>query len=76
MDPWINQGRQERETAQAVFSNIKNRSIAVIENKIFLGKMSVKCSAATDLPSIVRGFKIGVTKWCHQQQYPNFAWQR
>lgn len=28
------------------------------------------------LPSIIRGFKIGVTKWCHQNNHLGFAWQR
>jgi len=28
------------------------------------------------LSSIVRGFKIGVTKWCRQNNHQNFAWQK
>ncbi|HHT9135222.1 MAG TPA: transposase [Candidatus Avalokitesvara rifleensis] len=28
------------------------------------------------LGSVVRGFKVGVVKWCRQNQYKHFAWQR
>lgn len=28
------------------------------------------------LGSIIRGFKIGITKWCNQCKYERFAWQR
>lgn len=28
------------------------------------------------LGSIIRGFKIGVTKWCNRNGYSNFQWQR
>lgn len=30
----------------------------------------------TDLSNIIKGFKIGVTKWCKDNNYPNFKWQR
>jgi len=29
-----------------------------------------------NLASIVRGFKIGVTKWCRQNNHADFCWQR
>ncbi|PIZ71471.1 MAG: hypothetical protein COY09_00580 [Candidatus Portnoybacteria bacterium CG_4_10_14_0_2_um_filter_39_11] len=31
---------------------------------------------ARSLSSVVRGFKIGVTKWCCQNNNQNFAWQK
>ena len=31
---------------------------------------------ARSISSMVRGFKIGVTKWCRQNNYGNFKWQK
>jgi REP element-mobilizing transposase RayT len=31
---------------------------------------------ARSLSSVVRGFKIGVTKWCRENGYENFKWQK
>ncbi len=30
----------------------------------------------TNLSNIIKGFKIGVTKWCNANNYKNFRWQR
>ncbi|MCF8355005.1 MAG: hypothetical protein K9H48_11175 [Melioribacteraceae bacterium] len=30
----------------------------------------------TNLSNIIKGFKIGVTKWCRDNHYDNFKWQR
>ena len=30
----------------------------------------------TNLSNVIKGFKIGVTKWCKEHNYSNFKWQR
>ena len=30
----------------------------------------------TDLSNVIKGFKIGVTKWCNTNNFINFKWQR
>lgn len=30
----------------------------------------------TNLSNVIKGFKIGVTKWCKANNYINFKWQR
>lgn len=30
----------------------------------------------TDLSNVIKGFKIGVTKWCKENNYQKFKWQR
>lgn len=30
----------------------------------------------TDLSNVIKGFKIGVTKWCNTNNFTNFKWQR
>jgi REP element-mobilizing transposase RayT len=30
----------------------------------------------TNLSNVIKGFKIGVTKWCKENNYQKFKWQR
>lgn len=39
-------------------------------------KINWQAKWGKSLSSIVKGFKIGVTKWCRHNNYNNFAWQK
>ncbi|HSW88051.1 MAG TPA: transposase [Candidatus Saccharimonadales bacterium] len=47
-----------------------NKDVCSLQDGLWQTKLS------GSLSSIVRGFKIGVTKWCHQNNVNNFLWQK
>ncbi len=69
------------EDFQPLRPHTQNNSNVGIENFQPLHKPQSKINQyqkiiPKSLGSIVRGFKIGVTKWCNHQKYKHFAFQR
>ena len=57
--------------------------IIIIENNIVgnnnycsLRRVAWQTKWARSLSSVIRGFKIGVKKWCGENNYEHFAWQK
>jgi putative transposase len=49
-------------------------------NALYFGKstkysLAVRCSPSKTIGSVIRGFKIGVTKWFHENTYIDTVWQ-
>lgn len=49
---------------------------SAIQNDSQSNKISWQTKLSHSISSIIRGFKIGVTKWCRQNNQENFAWQK
>lgn len=47
-----------------------------IQNDCQSNKIPWQTKLSHSLSSIIRGLKIGVTKWCRQNNQENFAWQK
>ena len=54
---------------------IENQDPVVVGNENFRSLLGWYGAKSRSLSSIIRGFKIGVTKWCHQNNYDSI-WQK
>jgi REP element-mobilizing transposase RayT len=46
------------------------------KNFCLLPEIPWQTKLSKSISSIIRGFKIGVTKYCHENNVPNFQWQK
>ncbi|HET54224.1 MAG TPA: hypothetical protein ENN33_03295 [Ignavibacteria bacterium] len=56
-------------------TNDNNRNIAK-NDIISVGVEDIRPLRRTNLSNVIKGFKIGVTKWCKHNNITNFKWQR
>lgn len=42
----------------------------------FVGNENLRSLHKTNLSNVIKGFKIGVTKWCKNNKIENFEWQK
>jgi REP element-mobilizing transposase RayT len=54
----------------------ENSLRGAIQNGCQSNKIPWQTKLSYSLSSIIRGFKIGVTKWCRQNNQENFRWQK